>query len=96
MLVFGPMTTQEPSLVQIPWTSDQVESLNGWQHCRQVHPFTGSEGPDGENVVLIATSNGWVEREGGPVVQTWAHVFMADWSWMESLNFWSWEALQSE
>ena len=70
-----------PGQVNAPWTDDQVASLNGWQACGYVHPFTGERGPNGEETLLIATSAGWVEREGGPVVQTWAHNFMADWSW---------------
>jgi hypothetical protein len=56
-------------MIEAPWTEDQVESLNGFQTCGFVHPFTGSQGPDGERFVLIATLDGWVEREGGPIVQ---------------------------
>ena len=72
--------------MEAPWTNDQVASLNGWQACGAVHPFTGSYGPDGERYVLIATNEGWLEVEGGPVVQTWAHSFMADWSWRHALG----------
>jgi len=64
------------SLIYAPWTSEQVKSLNGWQAHEEVHPFTSSAGKN-----LIATSDGWVEVPGGPVVQKWAHHFMADWSW---------------
>lgn len=143
-----------------PWTQEQVASLNGFQHCGMMHPFTGerkyremtmeklfslkpgdqyrvywckddnpeylrfdyaiqtvveindeylwaddhnewrregiisldSNGLDtsrgiasffevDDETILIATTDGWVEREGGPVVQTWAHQFMADGSW---------------
>lgn len=70
-----------------PWTDDQVASLNGYQQAGFVHPFTGGRGPGGEETVLIATKDGWVEREGGPVVQTWAHPFMADWSWQDANPF---------
>lgn len=66
---------------EAPWTADQVSSLNGYQASRVMHPFTGARGPGGEETILIATPDGWVEREGGPIVQTWAHGFMADWSW---------------
>jgi hypothetical protein len=69
------------SKIVAPWTDDQVASLNGWQTCGYVHPFTGEPGPDGQRPDLIATPDGWVEFDGGPVVQTWAHGFMADWSW---------------
>ena len=65
-----------------PWTVDQVASLNAYQDCGFCHPFTGAHG-----VVLVATRDGWVEptEPGEPaserIVQSWAHVFMADWSW---------------
>lgn len=59
-----------------PWTDDQVASLNGYQNAGYVHPFTIGNGHN-----LIATPAGWVEVEGGPVVQTWAHEFMTNWSW---------------
>lgn len=70
--------------VDAPWTADQVMSLNEYQHAGFRHPFTGETPPGGgERPVLIATLAGWVECEGGPVVQTWAHDFMADWSWKQ-------------
>lgn len=59
-----------------PWTDDQVASLNGFQNAGYVHEFTSENG-----IALIATNAGWVEVEGGPVVQDWAHGFMLDWSW---------------
>src|SRR5208337_5185620 len=62
--------------VNAPWSDDQVASLNGYQECDFVHPFTGEQGAS-----LRATAAGWVEHEGGPVVQKWAHGFMADWTW---------------
>jgi hypothetical protein len=67
--------------IEAPWTADQVASLKGYQACDYVHAFTGPRGPNGEETTLIPTPDGWVEREGGPVVQTWAHDFMADWRW---------------
>lgn len=70
-------------LIEAPWSEDQVNSLNGWQNNDRVHPFTGTRKPNGEETKLIATKNGWVEFEGGPIVQKWAHHFMADWSWKE-------------
>lgn len=62
-----------------PWNDEQVASLNGYQRAGYVHPFTYGEGE--EKVDLVATRDGWIARDGGPVVQTWAHAFMADWSW---------------
>lgn len=64
-----------------PWTPEQVAALNEWQQAGIVHPFTSSMDADGnaaEKVVLIATTDGWVREEGGPVVQTWAWPWMAD------------------
>jgi hypothetical protein len=63
------------------WTKDQVESLNAYQKAHVFHPFTGKRKPDGSETILIATLEGWVEEEGGPVVQDWAHSFMMDWTW---------------
>jgi hypothetical protein len=71
-----------------PWTAAQVASLNGYQQAGHVHPFTSAAG-----VVLVATPAGWVDREGGPVVQTWAHAFMADESWRKTS--WVDEALKT-
>ncbi len=69
--------------IEAPWTDEQIEQLNRFQQCEFVHPFTGTRGPNGEERALIATPDGWVESLGGPVVQTWAHSFMADGSWEE-------------
>jgi len=74
---FVPECTQNLSLA--PWTDDQVLSLNGYQECCRYHPFTYGEGED--KVALIATNDGWVAYNEGPVVQVWAHRWMADWSW---------------
>ena len=62
--------------VEAPWTDDQIRSLNAYQVEARVHPFTSPNGLD-----LIATREGWREDLSGPVVQTWAHDFMADWRW---------------
>ena len=67
--------------IEAPWTDDQVASLRAFQRCGYVHPFTGTRGPNGEETILIATRDGWIESPEGPVVQTWAHAFMADWTW---------------
>src|SRR5271157_2144496 len=66
------------SVVTAPWTEDQVKSLEGWQSCGFVHPFTAEDG-----TVLIPTVDGWRKTRDGSVVQDWAHDFMADWSWKE-------------
>jgi hypothetical protein len=59
-----------------PWTDQQLKSLNDYQAYGSMHPFTGESGGP-----LIATRDGWIEKDGGPVVQTWAHSFMADDTW---------------
>jgi hypothetical protein len=59
-----------------PWTSEEVDNLNAYQRESMFHPFTSLKGTE-----LIATKDGWVEHEGGPVVQTWAHKWMADGTW---------------
>lgn len=79
----GYVELDQAKTIEAPWTDDEVASLNGYQQCPLVHPFTGERGPNGEETILIATAEGWVEREGGPVVQTWAHTFMANWAWKE-------------
>lgn len=77
-------------MIRAPWTADQVASLNAYQACGYRHPFTydvyqhtvmGQGFGAVEKVDLIATPAGWVAKEGGPVVQDWAHEFMTDWSW---------------
>jgi len=77
--------------VLAPWTADQVASLNAYQTAGYVHPFTSNAGGvlgEGLNLLnlgpkinLIATVEGWVVDIDGPVVQTWTHDFMCDWSW---------------
>lgn len=74
------MMIDENGLCAAPWTDEEVESLNGYQKSGVMHPFTGEERPGGRPV-LVATRGGWIEEPGGPVVQTWAHKFMADGSW---------------
>jgi hypothetical protein len=67
--------------VSVPWTAHQVASLNAYQQSGGMHPFTGTRRADNSETVLIATPEGWVEAPEGPVVQTWAYSWMADWSW---------------
>ena len=63
-------------MLKAPWTADQVASLNAYQRAGVMHPFT-NEGED-----LVATKDGWVmPNDPVEVVQDWAHLFMADWSW---------------
>ena len=78
--------------VVAPWTVKQVNSLNGYQRSGAGHPFTGKRTNGGQEVILIATEKGWVEKEGGPVVQDWAHEPMADFSWRKD----PWQLLGDE
>lgn len=77
--------------VDTPWTDDQVASLNEYQGCDFTPSFTGTRGPNNEKTYLIATKDGWVEKQGGPIVQTWAHQFMADWTWKKMVPDFLWE-----
>lgn len=82
--------------VDAPWTFSQVISLNAYQASGRFHPFTGKRKENGDETVLIATPAGWIETPGGPIVQTWAHEFMADWSWSPALQFLCLEAWEDE
>ena len=65
------------NLTEAPWTDDEVASLNAYQACDHVHPFTADDGD-----VLVATRDGWIHPVfDDEVCQRWAHKFMADWSW---------------
>jgi hypothetical protein len=62
--------------IYTPWTEGQVQSLNAFQQTQKLHPFTG---PNRE--ILIATKDGWVIYENGPVRQNWAWDIMTNWEW---------------
>ncbi len=62
-----------PSEIIAPWSDQQVAGLNEYQRSGYFHPYTSTGG-----VALIATRDGWIEREGGPVVQKWALAASAD------------------
>jgi hypothetical protein len=62
-----------------PWSNEQVDALNAYQATPGVHAFTAYAPSHPGFVVLIATAAGWVEHEGGPVVQSWAHAWMTTW-----------------
>jgi hypothetical protein len=63
------------SEIKVPFTEDQVESLNAYQIAGKFHPFTCGCGSN-----LIATEKGWICNDCDNT-QDWAHEFMADWSW---------------
>lgn len=67
-------------MAEAPFTPEQVESLNGFQKCGCVHPFTC--GGDKCRSDLVATEEGWV-CPNCDYTQNWAHEFMADGSWRQ-------------
>ena len=72
-------------LARVPWSADQVESLNGFQRAGVWHPFTCSGGGgEHSDAVLTAREDGWhCPVAGCPHVQSWAFPAMADGSWRE-------------
>lgn len=72
--------SKDPSRVEAPFTDEQVRSLKDYQYWGKLHPFTGKDSR-GDKVDLRPTRKGWVAENNGPIVQTWAHRFMTDWSW---------------
>lgn len=75
----------DPRISLSPWTEDEVNSLNEYQHSGLFHPFTGvnENAPSGEDDVLIATEEGWASSFTPSYQQTWAWKWMANWSWKE-------------
>lgn len=81
------------NMVQAPWTDDQVSSLNCYQLCGPMHPFTCPNRGDGRHRpiqlsgggeadlgALLATAAGW-RCLTCDYTQDWAWTPMADWSW---------------
>jgi len=70
----------DDDLKHAPWTPEQVEALNKFQHSGRFHPFTcGKRSDHNNNDILVATPAGWVcPYPGCDYTQGWAHDFMAD------------------
>lgn len=66
-------------MIEAPFTLDQVESLKAYQNSNKFHPFTGESSVGKVN--LIPTVDGWIAEINGPIIQTWCHHWMSDWSW---------------
>lgn len=81
--------TPQPEHVYVPFTLDQVASLNAYQKSGVFHPFTGRNymAPEGQDDVLIATADGWHSQYDPEYHQTWAWSWMADWSWKQINQF---------
>lgn len=67
--------------VKAPWSEEQIAELKKWQASKEVHPFTSAE-----HAVLLPSKEGWVAKEGGPVVEDWAWDFMLDGSFRERVE----------
>lgn len=77
--------------IRAPFTAEQVESLNSYQHSNVFHPFTCGECPSAvvehsslmikvQERKLTATKEGWVCTRCG-YTQGWAWDWMADGTW---------------
>lgn len=67
--------------VHVPFSADEVASLNAYQTSGFFHPFTCGE-DNCHGIRLIAATNGWhCASQACDYHQLWAHTFMADWSW---------------
>jgi hypothetical protein len=77
---------QERKVNAAPWSDDQVASLNAFQAAGVLHPFTC--GGERCRAVLMAEADGWHCPAGCGYKQTWAHPFMADWSWKKFVPPW--------
>lgn len=73
------------AIIRAPFTKEQVDSLNGFQRSGIVHPFTC--GTEECRADLVATKDGWICDYCHLHKQDWAHDFMADGSWKQSLSW---------
>jgi hypothetical protein len=71
-------------MLEAPFTTEQVKSLNEYQESGVFHPFTC--GTDKCRCVLIAAEDGWTCPECD-YTQNWAHEWMGDNSWKQSEIF---------
>jgi len=71
---------------RLPFTPEQVASLNDFQASGAFHPYTcGNDdcpGVDGEHASLVAHENGW-RCPACDYTQAWAHASTADNSWRQ-------------
>lgn len=71
-------------MIRAPFTDEQVASINGFQKCDHVHPFTC--GGEKCRADLVATNDGLI-CEFCDYKQNWVHEFMADGSWNKFEHF---------
>lgn len=74
------------SIIQAPWSAQQVEQLNRYQREGWFHPYTcGRRGFHDAN--LVATSGGWYcPVEGCDYTQDWALEGMASKEFLDSIE----------
>lgn len=63
-------------MVFAPFTPEQVDNLNHYQHAGRMHPFTCGNYHDGDHT-LVATEGGWICCHCD-YTQDWAHKFMCE------------------
>lgn len=67
--------------VHVPFTAEQVASLNAYRVGDVMHPFTCGAN-DYYGIRLITAEDGWhCASQACDYRQDWAYAFMADWSW---------------
>lgn len=85
-----------------PWSQEQVDALNDYQHKGEFHPFTcgkdrsdeahrkyAAENNESDFGILFATPDGWVcPVPGCGYAQKWAHAFMARSPAEEAAQIW--------
>lgn len=67
----------DDGVVSVPWTNEQVDNLNAFQHAGWVHHYTCGNDAHTDHVDLIATPDGWICPECD-YRQGWAHAFSAN------------------
>ena len=65
--------------LSIPFTEDQVKSIQEFQLCDRYHPFTCNKCPD---ATLQVRADGFYCLKCD-YTQDWCHDFMANWEWKE-------------
>ena len=71
-------TSPTPDIIVIPFSEEQVESLNAYQNSGVFHPFTHCNG----TAILEARKDGWFCPSCQKMTnQNWAWRWMADNSW---------------
>lgn len=77
--------TDDPTSSYAPWTDDEVNTLNKFQHMPNMHPFTCGNSSRHGGGRLLATKNGWMCLDCD-YTQNWAHKAMVDGTWLTALE----------